>query len=103
GVIGGPLCRPRLHRSRPPLTTPRSGFVQPNIPPCACHPLEIAQPSARSFLVLPKERRATCGRSGLLQNAVSHLANPITFPRRRQSFLHAYVKLSKLQSIRNYL
>jgi hypothetical protein len=29
GVIGRPLCRPRLHRSRPPLTTPRSGFVQP--------------------------------------------------------------------------
>jgi hypothetical protein len=37
--------------------------------------------------------RATCGRSGLLQNAVSHLAKPITFPRRRQSFLHAYAKL----------
>jgi hypothetical protein len=29
GVIGRPLCRPRLHRSRPPITTPRSGFVQP--------------------------------------------------------------------------
>jgi hypothetical protein len=28
-VLGVGGSRPRLHRSRPPLTTPRSGFVQP--------------------------------------------------------------------------